>query len=195
MTQYYVVGGVYADTRFSRLSSGHKEVRKGPFDSYDAARKAWQELAWESVDDALSHYHIEEAHDEAYLPEGMEVAYWVLGGRYASTRFEELKTTPERYGPFKSRDEAEKKWQDLAWGTVDDATVRYRIETLKQKKELADSHLAYRVLTGPDDRHFCERISQALTEGYELYGSPALTTKGDQVIVAQALIRGKKIGT
>ncbi len=36
--------------------------------------------------------------------------------------------------------------------------------------------LRYRLLTGPDDRSFCERISKALDDGYELHGSPSLTT-------------------
>ena len=46
----------------------------------------------------------------------------------------------------------------------------------------------YRVLTGPDDAAFCHRISEALALGYKLYGSPALTYNGEQVIVAQALL-------
>lgn len=46
----------------------------------------------------------------------------------------------------------------------------------------------YRVLTGPDDAKFCHRVSEALKLGYELYGSPALTFNGVNVIVAQALI-------
>ncbi len=49
--------------------------------------------------------------------------------------------------------------------------------------------LRYRLLTGSDDRAFCERISEALDEGYELYGSPAMTAVGDAVEVAQAVIR------
>lgn len=51
-----------------------------------------------------------------------------------------------------------------------------------------DDRLAYRVLTGPDDRAFCERVSAALAEGYELHGSPSLTFNGERVIVAQALV-------
>ncbi|WP_245601571.1 GrpB family protein [Hamadaea tsunoensis] len=47
--------------------------------------------------------------------------------------------------------------------------------------------LPYRVLTGPDDATFCERVSAALADGYELHGSPALTFDGDRVVVAQAL--------
>jgi len=48
--------------------------------------------------------------------------------------------------------------------------------------------LRYRVLTGPDDRAFCERISKALDEGYELHGSPAITFNGERCIVAQAIV-------
>ncbi len=48
--------------------------------------------------------------------------------------------------------------------------------------------LRYRVLTGPDDRAFCERISAALDAGYRLHGGPALTFDGSRVIVAQALV-------
>jgi hypothetical protein len=33
----------------------------------------------------------------------------------------------------------------------------------------------YRLLTGADDRAFCERVSEALAEGWRLYGSPAMT--------------------
>jgi len=51
-----------------------------------------------------------------------------------------------------------------------------------------DERLAYRVLTGPDDRAFCERVSAALAEGYELHGGPAVTFDGQRVIVAQALV-------
>ena len=39
--------------------------------------------------------------------------------------------------------------------------------------------LRYRLLTGPDDHAFCERVSEALAEGYVLYGSPAITFDGD----------------
>ena len=48
--------------------------------------------------------------------------------------------------------------------------------------------LRYRLLTGEDDRKFCERVSAALDDGYELHGSPAVTFNGDTVIVAQALV-------
>jgi hypothetical protein len=46
----------------------------------------------------------------------------------------------------------------------------------------------YRVLTGPDDDAFCHRVSEALALGYRLYGSPAATFDGQNVIVAQGLI-------
>ncbi|MDO5289113.1 MAG: DUF1737 domain-containing protein [Pseudomonadota bacterium] len=46
----------------------------------------------------------------------------------------------------------------------------------------------YRLLTGPDDAAFCRRVSQALAQGWRLYGSPAATFNGTHVIVAQAVL-------
>ncbi|MEM9684057.1 MAG: DUF1737 domain-containing protein [Pseudomonadota bacterium] len=46
----------------------------------------------------------------------------------------------------------------------------------------------YRLLTGPDDTSFCERVSAALDQGYRLYGSPSITHDGERCIVAQAVI-------
>ncbi len=49
----------------------------------------------------------------------------------------------------------------------------------------------YRYLTGPDDVSFCHRVTQALSMGWSLYGSPTLTydaTKG-KVICGQALTK------
>jgi hypothetical protein len=51
-----------------------------------------------------------------------------------------------------------------------------------------DGRLRYRLLTGPDDRSFCERVSQALAEGYRLHGGPALTFDGSRVVAAQAVV-------
>ncbi|MDP3694980.1 MAG: DUF1737 domain-containing protein [Desulfocapsaceae bacterium] len=51
-----------------------------------------------------------------------------------------------------------------------------------------DGMSVYRLLTGPDDAMFCRRVSEALSLGYKLYGSPAATFNGDSVIVAQAVI-------
>jgi hypothetical protein len=46
----------------------------------------------------------------------------------------------------------------------------------------------YRILTGPDDDKFCHRVSEALDLGYELHGGPAITSTGETVYVAQALV-------
>ena len=54
--------------------------------------------------------------------------------------------------------------------------------------------LRYRLLTGVDDRRFCERISAALADGYVLHGSPAVTFNGKDVIVAQALVLAERDG-
>lgn len=54
--------------------------------------------------------------------------------------------------------------------------------------EPTEEKLAYRLITGPDTREFCERISAALAEGYVLHGSPAATFNGTEVVVAQAIV-------
>lgn len=48
----------------------------------------------------------------------------------------------------------------------------------------------YRLLTGKDDRAFCERVSEALDQGWRLYGSPSIcwdvesnSMKAAQVVV------------
>ena len=47
---------------------------------------------------------------------------------------------------------------------------------------------SYRILTGPDDAAFCKRVSEVIAMGYRLYGSPAATFNGENIIVAQAVI-------
>jgi hypothetical protein len=54
---------------------------------------------------------------------------------------------------------------------------------------MSEGKLRYRLLTGPDDHAFCERVSAALADGWSLYGGPAATVRSDdQVIVAQAVV-------
>lgn len=60
--------------------------------------------------------------------------------------------------------------------------------TNPEKEPTIDGRLQYRLLTGGDTAEFCERVSQALADGYELAGSPAITHDGEKTIVAQAVI-------
>lgn len=48
----------------------------------------------------------------------------------------------------------------------------------------------YRLLTGKDDRAFCERVSEALEQGWRLYGSPSIhwDTEGSCMKAAQAVV-------
>jgi len=58
-----------------------------------------------------------------------------------------------------------------------------------------EKQLRYRLITGKDDSTFCQRISKLLDDGYTLYGSPACTYNGTDVIVAQAVILKGAIDT
>ena len=44
----------------------------------------------------------------------------------------------------------------------------------------------YRFLTGPDDAAFCQRVSDALAEGYVLYGDPVMVVSDGTRYCGQA---------
>ena len=60
MTAYWVVGGEYADTRFTRLAPGKALEKYGPFDNYRDAMTEWQRRAWATVDHCQVRYTIVE---------------------------------------------------------------------------------------------------------------------------------------
>jgi hypothetical protein len=57
--------------------------------------------------------------------------YWVVGGEYTDTSFRAFAPgkTEERYGPYDSYHEAYQAWSARARATIDDATIRYRIQS------------------------------------------------------------------
>ena len=50
------------------------------------------------------------------------------------------------------------------------------------------SHKRYRFLSGLDTAEFCQRVSNALEDGYRLYGNPVMLLEDGQRIVGQAVI-------
>ncbi len=56
-----------------------------------------------------------------------------------------------------------------------------------------EEKLVYRLLTGEDDHAFCERVGDAIRDGYVLYGSPSCTfdPNTNRMLVAQAVILGE----
>jgi hypothetical protein len=62
---------------------------------------------------------------------------------------------------------------------------------------MADEKPEYRLLTGEDTHDFCVRVSNALAEGYVLYGSPAATfdPNTNRMLVAQAVVRSEVMKT
>ncbi len=120
---FWVVGGEYADTSFTKIAGDGQETREGPYGDIEEARTVWKGLSMASVDNAHIRYRIER--------EGAE-AFWVIGGTYTDTDFATLAAglSEERLGPFPSRKEAMDVWRGKAWASVDDGFVRYRIEEL-----------------------------------------------------------------
>ena len=52
--------------------------------------------------------------------------------------------------------------------------------------------LIYRFLTGKDDADFCYKITKALSEGWQLYGSPQLTKAENGFYCGQAVTKEVK---
>ena len=46
----------------------------------------------------------------------------------------------------------------------------------------------YRFLSGVDNAEFCQRVSDALADGYVLYGNPVIVMDNNVRIVGQAVI-------
>jgi len=123
MPRFWVVGGIYRDTKFEAMADGGPEPRIGPFETYEWARAEWQQRAWSTVDDAHARYRIEEE-DESQVAK-----FWVVGGIYKDTHFTEPAEGGEQwYGPHDTYEAAKAEWGRRAWATVDDALARFRIE-------------------------------------------------------------------
>ncbi len=59
----------------------------------------------------------------------MEKSFWVIGGKYTGTDFDQcIDGVETRIGPFETYEAAKKEWAAQAWRTIDDATARFRIE-------------------------------------------------------------------
>ena len=55
--------------------------------------------------------------------------------------------------------------------------------------------IEYKLLTGPDNSEFCDRVTEFLNNGWELYGSPIIHIEDlsttAKSIVGQAVVRSK----
>jgi hypothetical protein len=60
MSRFWVVGGLYRDTRFNELAHGHQEERYGPFSRWEDAQREWQRVSWANVDVCNARYRIVE---------------------------------------------------------------------------------------------------------------------------------------
>lgn len=58
--------------------------------------------------------------------------YKVVGGEYKTTKFDQLASEFEQYGPFETYDSALKKWRALTGRTVDNCLIRYQIHEVKE---------------------------------------------------------------
>ncbi len=55
---YFVVGGIYKNTLFEEFEDESKKRKYGPFKTYEDAKKHWEKISWENVDDCYARYII-----------------------------------------------------------------------------------------------------------------------------------------
>jgi hypothetical protein len=129
--KYYVIGGEYADTTFSKIADGKTEERHGPLSEREA-HDLWRALTGKTVDFCLVRYRI--APDSDAVGE----AWYVAGGEYATTEFNKIadQRKLEIYGPYPSRPEALAVWRAITGKTVDSAMTRYDIVTVQELDEI-----------------------------------------------------------
>ncbi|MFM2273862.1 MAG: hypothetical protein RL702_2927 [Pseudomonadota bacterium] len=62
--------------------------------------------------------------------------------------------------------------------------------SLQSMYQTPEGRPIYRLLTGKDDRAFCERVSETLEQGWRLYGSPVISWdhEGGCMKAAQAVV-------
>ncbi len=86
--------------------------------------------------------------------------YWVIGGTYQDTGFDQPIGEETKVGPFGSFEDAEREWSKMAWQSVDDANSRYRIERLEE----------YRVVGGEYESTDVEEPVERLEEYWVVGG-------------------------
>ena len=93
---FWVIGGEYADSSFTRMRGDNELEVYGPFDKWEQALGFWRGLTSKSVDDALVRYDIR----ENYQPgDGIPSARIAAGGgalQYSATKAVAIAAAPEK---------------------------------------------------------------------------------------------------
>ena len=53
---FWVVGGIYKDTKFKELAEGQKLEKYGPFKEYSEARQKWDYHSWQNSKKIKTYY-------------------------------------------------------------------------------------------------------------------------------------------
>ncbi len=122
--KFYVIGGEYTDSSFTRLIEGEHIHTYGPFEEAEA-KIFWREITGKTVDNAMVRYVVR-ADDQIGGDN-----YYVVGGEYADTSFSVMADgkTKSKYGPFNHQD-ALNFWRGITSQTVDSCLHRYDIQRL-----------------------------------------------------------------
>lgn len=133
--KYWVVGGEYADSSFTKIRSGKELEVYGPFDEWDSALGFWRGITAKSVDDAMIRYDIRENYQSGEAATGGKLTAHKVSR--AGVRAIDIAVPPERVFGF-LKDGA--NWTHWAAGAVKSAKPAgdgtWEVETLMGKAKL-----------------------------------------------------------
>jgi len=97
---FWVVGGEYADSSFTKMQTGKELEVYGPFDKWDAALGFWRGMTSKSVDDALVRYDIRENYQPGDSPVGQRAVKAKPRLQPTETKSIAIAATPEKVFAF-----------------------------------------------------------------------------------------------
>ncbi|MFC3228296.1 DUF4170 domain-containing protein [Marinibaculum pumilum] len=60
---FYVVGGIYKNTKFTKLAPGEELQVFGPFDTHGKADDVWRDKSFAMVDNAMARFTVRSQHE------------------------------------------------------------------------------------------------------------------------------------
>ena len=159
---YWVVGGEYADSSFTKMQAGKELEVYGPFDKWEAALGFWRGMTSKSVDDALVRYDIRENYQPGDSPVGQRAgAKPKLKLLPTETKSVTIAATPEKVFAF-LMDGA--NWPKWAIHNVKSVTLRasgiWNLETARGPGQLT---LKGDAASGVIDEVFVDAMGHAWT--------------------------------
>jgi hypothetical protein len=116
--KYWVVGGEYADTSFTRMQAGKEVEVYGPFNEWDSALGFWRGLTSKSVDDAQVRYDIRENYQPGDDLGSQKIEKNTAASLHAVTKSVAIAAAPEKVFAYVADVRTWPKWASHSFKSV-----------------------------------------------------------------------------